>query len=118
MLSSICNSLEDWAPVDEIYMSLIFKWVAEIGHQDGRPSNGHQGNMPSNSFTDLRLSFQQKLHNKKTTEIKRQQKCKNYQCGPFHKWFKQAESTQSQYIEYVIKRINLFGCFSFLELTT
>ena len=51
MLSDLCDSLEDRAPVDnEIYVCPIFlnkfEWLdLKIEHQDGGPSNGHQGDM-------------------------------------------------------------------------
>ena len=51
MLSSFCNSFEDWAPVNEIYGCPIFKRVAviwlKIGHQHCHPNNGCQGDFPA-----------------------------------------------------------------------
>ena len=47
---SLCNTCEDWAPIDFIYRFLIFKLVTVTWHKDKAPgispSNDHQGDMP------------------------------------------------------------------------
>ena len=51
MLSSLCNSFEDRAPVDGIYGCPIFTWVAVTwlktgaADKDCSPSNDHRGDM-------------------------------------------------------------------------
>ena len=65
--SCLCNSFEDWIPVDKIYECSIFKWVAvtvsvwhdfKIEHKDISHHNCHQGNMLHwNSFIDLKISL-------------------------------------------------------------
>ena len=47
MYSSLRNSFEDRAPVDEIYMYPIFKWVAvKMGYKDNSAYNVLQGDTP------------------------------------------------------------------------
>ena len=55
MASRLCNSFEDWAPVDFIYGCPIFKWVAVtwLGHRDSSPKNYHQGSMAYCTFWTL-----------------------------------------------------------------
>ena len=48
MQSSLCNSLQDAAPIDEIYVRQMFQWVAVTwhkGNQDSSCSNVHEGNI-------------------------------------------------------------------------
>ena len=33
-IANLCNSVEDGAPVDEIYGGSIFKWVLEVSNGD------------------------------------------------------------------------------------
>ena len=44
MESSLCNSFEDWAPV-EIYECPILRLDCMRGYHDSSSSNGHQGDM-------------------------------------------------------------------------
>ena len=68
--TSLCNSFENQATIDEIYgcqSSNKLQWLELIGHQHGSASNGHQSNMPNYNCTTTQCMHTSVKHTKRST---------------------------------------------------